>query len=64
MIEVRDGYGDDGSPEPSTMEYLRDDPVRNLIAIYDLLKEPENTVIRLAVENDKIICYLLRYTRC
>ena len=62
MIEVRDGYGDDGSPDPATIEYLRDDPIRNLFAIYDLLREPENTALRLAVENDRVTGYLLRYT--
>ena len=57
-MEVRDG---DSSSMASILEYLRDDATSNLFAIYDLLKEPENTSIRLAIDGDKVVGYLLRY---
>jgi predicted GNAT family acetyltransferase len=44
------------------LEYLRRDSARNLFAIYDLLKEPDSTRITLAVEDDKVTGYLLRYS--
>lgn len=57
-MEARDG---NSWPRASILEYLRADGTSNLFAIYDLLKEPENTSIRLAVDGGKIMGYLLRY---
>jgi len=58
-MEVCDGYS---MPLGRIMEYLRSDSARNLFAIYDLLKERENTTISLAIEKGKIVGYLLRYS--
>ena len=58
-MEVRDS-GD--VPLQSVLDYLRSDATRNLFAIYDLLKERENTKVSLATEGDKIVGYLLRYS--
>ena len=57
-MEVRDG---DSSSMAGILGYLRGDAMSNLFAIYDLIKERENTSIRLAVDGSKIVGYLLRY---
>jgi hypothetical protein len=45
----------------SILGYLRHDATPNLFAIYDLLREPESTSIKLAVDDGIITGYLLRY---
>jgi len=59
LMKVRGG---DSVPLGRIIEYLRGDATRNLFAIYDLLKERENTTISLAIEGDGIVGYLLRYS--
>lgn len=57
-MEVRDG---DTTPLSQIIGYLRSDATRNLFAICDLLKERQSTTISLAIEEDRIVGYLLRY---
>ena len=58
-MKVLDG---DGVPLGRIIEHLRGDAASNLFAIYDLIKERENTMISLAIEEDEILGYLLRYS--
>lgn len=51
----------DGLPLKKIIGYLRSDATSNLFAIYDLLREPGNTTISLAVEDGEVVGYLLRY---
>lgn len=43
------------------IDHLKDDAVRNLFAIYDLSKEPSNTSMLLAVEENEVKGYRLTY---
>jgi ribosomal protein S18 acetylase RimI-like enzyme len=49
-------------PLKRILDHLREDSTRNLFAIYDLLEEPENTTTSLAIEEGRILGYLLRYS--